>query len=388
MNSRNFSRSDLFVNFCSGTALFAVVATALLSASLFFPMAALADDSSEDDRGRLADGRAFRTDPEGNQLVDYIAELEVTAETLQVQVRGLEDEVREKQATIDRMKSSGATDSPVIERSLGEEKPIVATSCDADRTQITALSARVEGLEDDLQVERQVSEKRVREASEIERGLRKTLEEQQIQLASLGTELGEARAVGIRLSQELEGAKAEARAVMLDAGMVKAELAEVELASAELRGAELKRAELSRTMVTKAVLTDSPAQVAGIGSSEARAAMRSTSPTGTSAGTAGLQQARERAIEIVRGKMKTELNQVRGSVAARDQAFRRYRQGSQKISFKPQPARSAEGASIKDLEDRLARAVSVNDAARVGREASQIRARMNEDIALMKRTMR
>lgn len=46
-----------------------------------------------EERGRLPDGRAFRTDSDGNQVIDYIAELETTVDALTQQVILLEDKV-------------------------------------------------------------------------------------------------------------------------------------------------------------------------------------------------------------------------------------------------------------------------------------------------------
>ena len=56
--------------------------------------AAVAEDQPL--RGRLPDGRAFRTDAQRIQIVDYIAELELSIEALNRRIRGLEDELKEK----------------------------------------------------------------------------------------------------------------------------------------------------------------------------------------------------------------------------------------------------------------------------------------------------
>src|SRR5689334_17604677 len=86
-------------------------------------------------RGRLADGRAFRTDDQGNQLVDYIAELEVNIESLERQVRGLEDENRSKQAAIARLQKGDKAEGTLTERSIlptasEAEKKCVCPQCD------------------------------------------------------------------------------------------------------------------------------------------------------------------------------------------------------------------------------------------------------------------
>ena len=51
--------------------------------SLGFSLNLVAEDA---DRGRLPDGRAYRVDQQGYQLVDYIAELELKVEELQTQL--------------------------------------------------------------------------------------------------------------------------------------------------------------------------------------------------------------------------------------------------------------------------------------------------------------
>ena len=42
----------------------------------------------------MDNGVAYRTDGEGNQIVDYIAELEVTNDALKRRIVGLEDEMK------------------------------------------------------------------------------------------------------------------------------------------------------------------------------------------------------------------------------------------------------------------------------------------------------
>ena len=71
---------------------------------------ALADPKLE--RGRLADGRAYRMDREGMRLSDYLAELEVTTDDLKRQILALEDEVDLKQKKIDDLTTQLKTGKP------------------------------------------------------------------------------------------------------------------------------------------------------------------------------------------------------------------------------------------------------------------------------------
>lgn len=116
-----------------------------------------ADD--EPRRGLLADGRAFRTDQNGNQLVDYIAELEVNVESLERRVYGLEDEVKEKQLQIERLQGGSSQGTGPQERSLVAEsdvssrqecpacpvgRPVNVFADDAQSEKIAALKRAVE----------------------------------------------------------------------------------------------------------------------------------------------------------------------------------------------------------------------------------------------------
>lgn len=62
--------------------------------------------AQESARGRLADGRAFRTDSQGIQLVDQVAELQVTVDTLKRQLEASENEVALKNSLITEMQAS------------------------------------------------------------------------------------------------------------------------------------------------------------------------------------------------------------------------------------------------------------------------------------------
>ena len=55
--------------------------------------------------GRLSDGRAYRVDESGMRLIDQVAELEVTTDDLKRQVVVLEDELTEKNKTIESLRA-------------------------------------------------------------------------------------------------------------------------------------------------------------------------------------------------------------------------------------------------------------------------------------------
>lgn len=88
----------------------------LLVSALFVSSICIAQEPS---RGRLNDGRAYRTDDQGNQLVDYIAELEINIESLNRRIIGLEDELTEKNVQLERASHASPQPAAVKERDLG-----------------------------------------------------------------------------------------------------------------------------------------------------------------------------------------------------------------------------------------------------------------------------
>jgi DNA repair exonuclease SbcCD ATPase subunit len=73
----------------------------LLAFFVISSSAMAADESS--DKGRLDDGRAYRVDKDGFQIIDQVAELEVASDDLRRQVVALEDELKEKNKLIERL---------------------------------------------------------------------------------------------------------------------------------------------------------------------------------------------------------------------------------------------------------------------------------------------
>jgi chromosome segregation ATPase len=71
------------------------------------------------EKGRLNDGRAYRTDGDGFKIVDQVAELEVTSDDMRRQIIALEDELEEKNRIIQRLGGGKyLKDSPVQEKDL------------------------------------------------------------------------------------------------------------------------------------------------------------------------------------------------------------------------------------------------------------------------------
>jgi hypothetical protein len=350
--------------------------------------------------GRLSDGRAFRTDAEGNQLVDYIAELEVSVEAFRTQVRGLEEELQEKQASIDRLKQGASVEATIAERDLvaatpekAADAPGVATivaasdSCASSEEQVAQLQLAMGEVRADLELERALASKKTEEAERTRKDLETKLIARDETLESLRTDYQTAEVKIASLNEELAGVRSQLLLATENATRER-QGAPVQMASAEriLRPKVLPLLSEEETEARPTMQERSPRagiSVAGVGGNEVARLLQPSESDGSE--TSSLSTARARAVEVVRGKVRLELSQLKGLIAGRDQAVQRYRSKPQVVSFKPQPAVSAEGSSVAQLEERLEAVVSVSDAAKIGREASQIRAKMNEDIALIKR---
>lgn len=336
--------------------------------TLFLISGNLALCDSKSNVGRLPDGRAYRTDAEGNQLVDYLAELELSVENLNRQVRGLEDEVKTKQATIERLEQAKPVPATVSERDLiGKESsgkrdtragaataiagsPTSVTCpvcqpptelCGAQNRIISQLNATLEETKTDLQVEKQLNEKRTAAL--------------QHQLASLQSDLeisrGETQSLRASLSQNSEQMNAAQEAL-----------------NDSREAAEQARAELAR-----------------VERERAQAAAQTRASLSLSEAPASLSASRMRAVEIIRGKLQTQFNQVRGLLGTRDELYKRYSKQKHVVAFKPARASSSRGMALADVTKALRQAGSVSELSLLSHDLSEIEGKLQEDIGLMKR---
>lgn len=291
-------------------------------------------------RGRLPDGRAFRTDAEGNQLVDYLAELELGVEALTRQVHGLEGELKDKQTEIERLKSSKNTE-------LSEKTLVAAKQAEMSEEQLKScsekeircgkdLAATRQSLEvalADLEIERQVGGKKTQDVEQSLEELKASLEERE---------------------EALEGLRAQIVRMENDEQSISQELAE-----------SRKQLESSR----KIFIADAPA----VESPEAVQVR------------ASLSSVRLRAVEAVKGKMRTELNQLRGLIQARDSMYAKFSTKKRSVAFKPSPAKSLSNRGMQEIAELLDSAQTVSELSPLRKDISEIERKINDDIALMKR---
>lgn len=296
--------------------------------------------------GRLADGRAFRTDAQGNQLVDYIAELELSVDALNRRVQGLEYELQQKQAELQRVAAGGTSTQQVNERDLiGLEKP-------AQENPIQEKSAQCPSCPQTVCPEVDCS-----------------LLLQQTSQANAAKEKNHQQLVN-QVQGDLE---IEKRMHALETSQLKARLESLE---ADLAAQKSELSTKAGLLLTKdkeieRIKLESARQM--LQADEARAEFSST---------------KMRALDSVRGSLLTEFNQVRGLLSSRGNLIEQYKKSKPTVSFRPNPALSSEGESLDDLKQRIAEADTVGRLNQVRRPLNQIRAKLNEDLALIKRISR
>ena len=288
-----------------------------------------ADDAQ---RGRLPDGRAFRTDGEGNQLVDYIAELELNVESLKRQVIGLEDEVNEKQIAIERLNRGEPMRGQLEERDLVQAAPQKA----ALNSTREDLSSRLQAAELDLQLEKQLSAKQVV-------ALRKDLEQARSQIDELS-------ASNKDLSAKLEQQNSRF-SELLEQSERAAKLAEV------------------RPVAQGAPRVEEP-------------------QAPDSQNRASFSPAKSRAVQSIQSAVATELNRLGALVSTRDTLFKRYTAQPRSVSFKPASLTSSRGLNLAQIRSEVQGAQTVYALSFLRQDINQIRSRVQDDINLLQRVVK
>jgi hypothetical protein len=421
-------------------------ASALLFASLLAAVPALADDQS---RGRLPDGRAFRTDDQGNQLVDYIAELEMNIETLNRQVHSLEGELDQKEAqlkvqfadrrnglterdiTTQSNRPTSVRDLPIREASqqvaVNNEAPDCSRETKAlqanllqahtdhsklqvqyDQDMLTYRNA-VQRLEDDLHAARQenargavlASERAGSNLSELNASMARLEEERDQLIRVRDSHEGEIQSLKSKLA-EMEQARTE-KVSLREEGEGRSsedfERCEQALADSKERLEGLER-ELTRR---REEVSELRSEQESYGSrpvrseesseeSSPRAGVRQASLESAAADPAmageGLGNARVRAVQVVRGQLNSEINKVNALVMTRDRLFSDYRRFPGRPQLAPSRIVSSRGESLGLIMSKLRAASTVGEISQLAGSVGEIRATVEGDISRVKKGVR
>lgn len=382
---------------------------------------------AEDDRGRLPDGRAFRTDSAGTQLVDYIAELEVTNDALQRRVYGLEDEIVAKNQEISKLAGSKASSQAaqgVRERDLtsSNTKGGSEGDCSTVRRELARVSATLS--EERLLAEQSIEEYQIR-LTRLENENTLTKESQRVleceqnlsQVhAALQRERGSAELERANWEQERVRTAAEMQTLRKSTDEIAREREQLtqqlaELSSARARAAALEKStpQIPVTVVRTARRGEEPG--AGLTSAQRQAYNRTlTMQDATKSGLDAVQShsalrnpgvtsphliaARQRAVESLRGDFLSEINRINGLVRKRDASYKSFQADrpttatAQAVKFQPAKAISSRGNNLAQLGNYAKSAESVSELNNLRRELSEIKAKIQDDIGLIDRMSR
>lgn len=347
--------------------------------------------------GRTSDGRAYRVDSEGNKVIDYIADLEMNVDSLNRQVQGLEDELKEKTQVIQRMLDGRVCDTGIKERDLQKNNSRYADSNFVWSGGPVDCSKEVSAAENRIKTQCEQNEGRIRAGCEQsenqQRGEIIALQEKvnllvlqnekpaqqkvvpaadnrkaQDELASLNAEAD-------RLDREIQGSTSRIEQLQdeLSAKNAQYALLQTQLASLD-----------KRATTVKASLA--PASVGG-------AAPGGRSPTGEGmslrSGRENFVENRQRAFESVKGTVRTDFNQAQGLIGNRDRMYQTYKTNQHSVvAFSPSPVRTSDGRDMNMLKSQLDNAASMREVSAVQSGLREIQRKMNDDIGLMQRLSR
>ncbi len=372
--------------------------------TLLLPAMAGAQDSK---RGRLPDGRAYRIDKEGYRLVDRIAELEVTNDDLERQLRVLEDELsRVKQGRpsaapgsaavkeVDLLPPTGRTSSK-----LPPAKTMAANAADAPNCNdlVSSLYLKMADLEKKLADAKTAAPAKVvtKQVACDYQSPKNPLWNQvnELQNALMQGPSAEAYAKSVAREEKIKGQ-------LIEASAEKSQLME------EKQALDLKRAELEKKIASQAeriAMQDAEiAQVRDVLKEQETmlASLQSSSAEKTRARAALRTPEREPAVSDIRSSapvstpteiamakksLKAELKKIQKQIMTRKNFIDRLKKKGRGVSVSPQALVSSKGASLDVLRRRVRGLDDASDARKIRLGLREISLILEEDIKTMQR---
>lgn len=336
---------------------------------------------ADDERGRLADGRAYRTDNEGNQLVDYIAELELNIDTLNNQVRALEGDIEAKASLIEKLQRR---EPP---RPL-EEKTLVKTSDEVQqcRSEIKRLrdeqgsnqnqrvecDERMKEMKASIAKLNQEIEGRERKISLLETSFDGNKREKEHALSQCRREKEETSRVIAEKDRRIESLQGKLISVDLEMQSVSREkerLVTVVERESKRHDAETRRltAELKRAQ-----------EEAGRKESVVQASLRPDFARPDF-------DTRAKAIDLIKGKTSNDLTTLRDMIKKRDELFTKVNSSNGSVKFTPTKAVTQDNQGLSTLEQRVAQARTVRELSLAMKDIETIRHKIADDLGVISR---
>lgn len=329
--------------------LFACLFLALSPCSQFV----LADDA-QSERGRLPDGRAFRTDQEGNQLVDYIAELELEKEGLEGRIFKLQDQVREAQtgATSARecqpneiTQPAKTSECPPV--TCPRVEAVSCPSCSEKPEQLVGLESRIERMtKENVELDKEKSAL-IEQLGSCQTEAERTA----IQSASLRETLADLK----KALTERDAALVATRSQVSDLRQERDRL----IAVRKTEGLENSRASFKKF-------------------DNVTPSNRANSTTANAAS----------ALSVAQGQLLARLLEIKSQVRARDEQFARIDQRGKALQVNPAPLKTRSGFELKNAEAMIHDAPNFRRIAEISREISELQRIVSDDIKLGARLSR
>lgn len=387
--------------------------------------------NAEDDRGRLSDGRAYRTDTAGNQLVDYIAELEVNNDALQRRVYGLEDEINQKNQQLAKLTSqlgASAEVKPLVERDLAGSQKNVSKASAQDtlvQQQCEKVKKELVSLQGIMKEERQQSEQSLadyqRRIGELENERSSSIKaissqcgkDLEMVRTALSTEKGEREKEKASFQSESESLHSRISSLTAERDRLQKEVIELNSAGESLRAslksyeeksaqaaeeqARLERAQINMVKASRNAVAPT-AQTAPVSNLSKVSAATGVPQAGTwNAGrytSPQLVAAKQRAVESLRGDLLSDVNRLQGLVRQRDAEYRSYEKNrpstaaAKAVQFKPSIVASSRGMDLTEISTTAKNASSVAELNDLRRDTMEIRRLLQEDMTLIERMSR
>ncbi len=316
----------------------------LLSLGLFILISAVPLRAEEALRGRLADGRAYRTDSQGIQLVDQVAELQVTVDTLKRQLEASENEVALKSSLIAEMQSA-----PVGELRCPPQPHLLS-------------EAAVSG--DNQEIHQAIVEELQKSQAEA---LAKVEARAQAEVTALKSELERVRTDSHDALAQAERARAKSEQVLDE------RYKEISLLRAKLKIADeqiaLFHTNNGRTDSARASIIPSRVLSAGTGQPALEDEKR----------------VRSQAAAGVKKSLKEEFTQVRAMLSERDALFQEHAGPGRELQLRPSTIQTSQNRTLDQLEKDVENETSLSMLSLMSRELHDIKEKISDDMSLIRR---
>lgn len=303
----------------------------ILSLLLVVPVSSGAQVS---DRGRLQNGSAYRTTRDGIQLVDHVAELEVSVEEMKRQIEAAHNEIALKDVQIEKLERAAAAPIQPVAFQCPPQPQLICPEVSQD--ELVASRTELKDLK-----------------SQFDK-VKKEADAQNVKLNRENSKSGE---------------------------VLQARDQEISLLRARLKISD-EQVTLLKSLNS---VTKNESVRASVSLPQAASPQSNSLPSSLQPRPADEQKVRQQTLESYRKGVRSELTQVRDLMQQRDALFARYASSGKSLQIKPSTANSSQNRGIDQLQKDVEAETSLRMIALMGREVHEIREKVSDDIELVKR---